>query len=662
MWALIFRACKLRELSDYETIEVSAAEIVPGQFISDCFVILRSLGSGGRATVYLARDEQLQQEVAIKVWHRYLNSDAVNQERFRREARIAAKLEHPYIVKVRSFGHHGDVPFLVMEYVDGVSLDQYLQKHGTLDLPAFTSIFTALANALSYAHGNHVLHRDVKPANIVVNENELEHPKLVDFGMARLMEEEGGQHLTRTSTVAGSPAYMSPEQCQGKSVDVRSDIYSLGATMFEALTAQHVFIGESELAVMSRHVTDEPVFPETSCANEFVKEIVLKCLKKNPDERYQSASELEAALRGIDTQKLSLAKSKEQQKSKSSPIIVRACTAALCVVTGAIGAIGFLNTKSHEAKTEISFASKSSQLHPIGAEQRSARSLYSDAVSLWGTGPPEKVIHLLELSTQVARKNNELSNAIDAQTTLAEFFTSQGQQQKARKVIDEVLLQASRHSPLAPGLESAIFGAAARIYLRDKDYDKGELFLKKGLAAAEGFAFESDRNWRVARSLEELADFYHYRGRDNLAAACLKRAIDEYSGMPETASRIAALMSYSMNRDPVTFKFAEARLNEVFRSPMEDHGTASRLRDIAVDFARKKNFQGAHHFAELCLNCESPEELIQTLLVLAEANFKAGDNARAIKYCKEALDPANAELLKPKDKLKFELLLSQTKS
>jgi len=252
------------------------------------------IARGGMAQVYRAMDRQLERPVALKVLFPELSVDRTFVERFRREAQAAANLSHPNIVPVFDWGEDDGSFFIVMEYVEGRPLSAVLRDPQRMPPRQIATIGAGVAAALAFAHRHGVVHRDVKPGNVLITpEGDV---KVTDFGIARAMNTE--ESLTQTGAVMGTAAYFSPEQAEGKGVDARSDIYSLGVVLYEMAVGRPPFTGDSPVAVASKHVRDLPVLPRE--ANPTVppalEAVVMKAMAKNPDDRYGSAEELRADL------------------------------------------------------------------------------------------------------------------------------------------------------------------------------------------------------------------------------------------------------------------------------------------------------------------------------------------------------------------------------
>jgi len=263
----------------------------------DRYELHRKLARGGMSDVYLARDQVLDRPVAVKVLFPEYAKDPSFVERFRREAQAAAKLNHPNVVAVYDWGEELGTYFIAMEYVEGRSLSEIIRAEGPLPPRRVAEITADVASALGFAHRNGVVHRDVKPGNVIVETSG--QVKVADFGIAQALAGNEQAQLTRAGAVMGTATYFSPEQAQGKQVDQRSDLYSLGCVMFEMLATRPPFQGESPVAIAYKHVQEQP--PRLAAFGVQVPApldaIVMKSLAKEPADRYQSAEDLRADLR-----------------------------------------------------------------------------------------------------------------------------------------------------------------------------------------------------------------------------------------------------------------------------------------------------------------------------------------------------------------------------
>ncbi len=256
--------------------------------------ILEQLGEGGMATVYKAYDTRLERDVAIK----FLRTERLDSQRaikrFEIEAKALAKLNHPNIVQVLDFGEYEGIPYLVMEYVSGGTLK--LQLGQQLPWQQASKLLTPIASALEYAHENHLIHRDVKPSNILITSAGI--PKLSDFGIAKMLESEETMDLTGTSVGMGTPFYMSPEQGKGQPIDIRTDIYSLGIVFYELLTGRKPYQADTPMAVIYQHVEDPLPKPSkiVSSIPVHAERFLYKALAKDPNYRFNDMGEMADAL------------------------------------------------------------------------------------------------------------------------------------------------------------------------------------------------------------------------------------------------------------------------------------------------------------------------------------------------------------------------------
>ncbi|HEY5728767.1 MAG TPA: protein kinase [Anaerolineales bacterium] len=305
--------------------------------------ILEQLGEGGMAIVYKAYDTRLERNVALKVLRTDLFGQAVLEQvlkRFEREAKSLAKLSHSSIVNILDYGEHEGNPYLVMEYLPGGTLKQKLGQA----IPWQEAIHTLLpvARGLSYAHQRGIIHRDVKPANILIDENE--EPILTDFGIAKLLEGVDGHTLTGSGVGIGTPEYMAPEQGIGAStIDARADIYSLGIVLFEMITGRKPYIADTPMAVVLKQMTDPLPRPTDFVPDlpEGVEHILFKALAKQPDDRYADMDTLIAAMEGVlsEAQKIEVQVSSKRLKekitwgAKPSPKVVVAVIGVLAIIS-----------------------------------------------------------------------------------------------------------------------------------------------------------------------------------------------------------------------------------------------------------------------------------------------------------------------------------------
>jgi serine/threonine-protein kinase len=270
-------------------MEARSSSAMIGTVLSGRYRLEAKLGSGGMSTVYLARDQTLDRQVAVKVMHREMSEQADQLERFRQEARSVAKFSHPNVVSVIDAGEDGGHPYIVFEYVEGETLKQRISRNGALDPQEAIAYAIEIARGLSVAHARNMVHRDIKPQNILIDAEG--RAKLTDFGISRQLEQDG---MTATGRVLGTTDYVAPEQAMGRKVDPRTDIYSLGVVLYEMLVGQVPFAADSQVGVAMKHVNEElPDVqrrrPDVSAA---VALVVERSTAKDPGERYQQVSEM----------------------------------------------------------------------------------------------------------------------------------------------------------------------------------------------------------------------------------------------------------------------------------------------------------------------------------------------------------------------------------
>lgn len=363
-----------------------------GTSIANKYRVVGLIGSGGMGTVYRVTHLQLHSDLALKIIDVHKQTELAIR-RFHQEAVTTAQLKHPNLVAVHDFGIYDDEqPYLVMDLIQGETLSAMLKQKGALSIDYVVPLAIELAKGLRYAHSLGVVHRDIKPGNIIILKPDekptLGSVKIVDFGIAKLAQSEDGQmqELTRTGEIFGSPIYMSPEQCQGSTIDQRTDIYALGCVLFECLTGSPPFLAENAMTTMAKRLTHEPeTLKEGSLGVEFpqaIEDIVNKMLQLNPAARYQDLdsviSDLNEYQQGeANAPAVAVSSSKEQRKHSSSMSAL--IDAALFITSAAVFA-----TATHYVDTHFLLKPSSIVSAPANASDKLVKHSDQEAESLGG--------------------------------------------------------------------------------------------------------------------------------------------------------------------------------------------------------------------------------------------------------------------------------------
>jgi serine/threonine-protein kinase len=267
--------------------------------------VMEAIGRGGMGVVYRVEHLRMGKVAAMKVLHRDLAADPDVIQRFEREAAAVSKLHHPHTVQVFDFGTAQGALYLIMEYVRGLDFAHIISRDGAMPWSRAAPLLAQIAGALQEAHELGIVHRDLKPENVLITRTTggRDYAKVLDFGLAKLEQQQAPTTMTDRQQIVGTPYFMSPEQIRGDEVDARSDIYSFGALMFEVLTAQHLFAGSTAVGVLTKHLTAEPDAPSMRAPKQGIDPqidaICRKCVEKDPSERFQSAAELGARIEEV---------------------------------------------------------------------------------------------------------------------------------------------------------------------------------------------------------------------------------------------------------------------------------------------------------------------------------------------------------------------------
>jgi serine/threonine protein kinase len=508
-----------------------AAEQNPASTISDNPVprienieIIELIGSGGMALLYKARHKQLDRIVAVKVLSNLAMTGEEAVRRFQKEARLTSRCNHPNIVKTISFGISQDgQPYLVLEYLEGISLQAVLKQEGRLSLQKFKDVFLPVLAALEEAHQQGLIHRDIKPANIMIGKTDsgTDTVKLVDFGIAKVFDGEVSdpQRLTRSNTLVGSPVYMSPEQCEGKALDGRSDLYSLACVMYETLRGEPPYTGESSLDLMRKHSLAPPpadLHRKVEITEELAG-VIISGLAKDPCARPQTAhaftAGLNAALDKCELERVPALKSscscgKLSRKSLATAGLIVLST-LICVA---------LAGRQHKLWWPQVNASKAGLLNqPAGTSgEKSTKDLLSR----------EEKEYLKQKARSLARseKHGDPEKISEGLHDVSFFYVEHAMWTEAepllKRRLDFETNRLGHHNDLVEA--SAVFDLGIT-YLHTNRAPEAELLLKRSLQIREKIL---GKNYlEVAKVLANLADLYESQNKVGQAEEMNREAL-----------------------------------------------------------------------------------------------------------------------------------------
>ncbi len=486
----------------------TASDVIIGQVVAEKYLINGFIGKGGMSAIYKVKHLQLDTELALKLLDKTMWADPTAVKRFKLEAQTVSKLTHPCLITYRDFGITADgQPYLVMDYIQGNTLGQRIKATRGIFLPSVLEIFEQLCEGLSVAHGLGIIHRDVKPGNIMFLDEESNRLKLLDFGIAKIMTEEGeeAQHLTRTGDVFGSPLYMSPEQCMGKRLDNRSDIYALGCVIFEAMTGRHAISGNTILDTMNKHVSLVPSYPSELRpdlgsaeraswvdVDEF-EYIVMKCLQKNPNDRYKTVDDLLVDLRKVKAQQKidrdtpsatvkNLRKSEKFDRTSPKEMFQMVATAAYIIVgLGVVGAIGVIFVLTNKPAPEVpkvveakpkSTGPSQSIVLDNSARSQDANDLDSKAKGYMSMGQWPDAIDMLEASISMYKRQGKSALLIAPRyMDLANcYYNNKDYQNSLRNYKEAMTIYKQNPEFLKPQIKESLLGQAKA--LREMDMEK----------------------------------------------------------------------------------------------------------------------------------------------------------------------------------------------
>jgi len=476
------------------------AENLTGLHVAQNYEILEKVGEGGMSSVYRARHMHLNREVAVKMLHPHLVSNRITRERFSQEARAVSQIEHPNVVRLLDFGiTEENRPYIVMDFLRGGSLSQWIRKNGPLDIRTAIALFLQICDALAYTHDKGIVHRDLKPSNIILlekrasvrdaenNEPRLE-ARIVDFGIAKLSPHEDAAvaALTQTGDVFGSPLYMSPEQAKGEKLDSRADIYSMGCLMYESLTGVPPINGTNMLEILYRHMNEMPASMKVVAKDRNIprslEAIVFKALAKDPKDRYQDMRSLASDLaKHTDTgagltsslgSAWSLYRSRRKRLNVREKIAVAATSLAGCGILLSAATFLFLyikGTQGFNVERNIDWLKAAHQTKTEGYYDPQARIVRFSLRGAEGR---------LNEFREARKKNTELTiTESDYESVMALMrngleLKTRGNLDEANDIIDKTIeLSGYVHGPGSLPTRQAMIVKLMIIY-QDKKYDK----------------------------------------------------------------------------------------------------------------------------------------------------------------------------------------------
>lgn len=406
---------------------------MPDKVLGGRYIIQDKIGTGGMAIVYRGIDNRLGRPVAIKTMLPQYAADPSFAARFKQEAQAAAALQSPFIVSVYDWGKDNDTYFIAMEYLRGTDLKSGVRKHGALDCKKVAQIGSQIAQALSVAHRHDIIHRDIKPQNIMVQPDG--NIKVMDFGIARAKN----SHLTTDNSVLGTAHYVSPEQTQGKPLGPTTDIYSLGIVMYEAATGVVPFDGDDAISVALKQVNEQPVPPSARNprVDQALERIILKCMQKDPKNRFQTAEEVFKVLRDYLAGKMNEVNNATAQMPVMATNAVSPLNSTTALPHIANGATQNRKSATHRAQLRAQEDEKRHKNKVIAGVLGGTLALIAIIVALvsyfMGQGATQEVPNLLNLTQQEALMKIDNSNFFQRGTVKEEFSSTV----EKGKVIDQ---------------------------------------------------------------------------------------------------------------------------------------------------------------------------------------------------------------------------------
>lgn len=546
-----------------------------GRKVADRWELTELLGEGSMSTVYKARELATGKPVVLKALHQHLLAKLPNVKRFEQRAKANSNLRHPNINNFYDFylGPSNEI-YLVCEWLSGQSLEDLLSKSGHLPVNRTIDIFIHVCEALEYAHTEKILHRDLKPSNIaVVKSGGQEQVRVVDFGIAKLLSEESdevksNQYITHTREVFGSPLYMSPEQCMGKKLDPRSDIYSLGCVMYETISGKPPFVGKNVLETAYKHMNEAPKpltadQPDDPVLARF-EVVVLKTLAKDADNRYQSVDDLKHDLKLIRSagdeewqeQAIALKKTQKLKKleTKKLPVsfemLVFLATSVLLIIVVAVWSLSFLSPDAQDYPAfnndliwVVTDKKRDSPVQDFGNREEAARMNlatverekgpecreYADAlfnlVDLYIKAGhwADAALHLNHLIDTTKKVGGPMSMG-DCYKNLGYCYFMQDEYDEAVEASNKAVEQLEKqYGPVSPAMMLPL-QVLGDVYTRKKQLDDAQRVYEKLLAITDGMKGRNPLEFAKASS--KLADIYRRQQKFDLAERHYRQGLE----------------------------------------------------------------------------------------------------------------------------------------
>jgi tetratricopeptide (TPR) repeat protein/tRNA A-37 threonylcarbamoyl transferase component Bud32 len=667
-------------VADSETmVMVDVTALPPGSDFGPRYRIESLLGQGGMGRVYKAYDKDIDRTVALKVVRHGVMGETDALKRFKQELHLASKISHKNILRIHDMGEVGGTKFITMAYVEGQDLYGILKEHPKMPIERALKFATQLAEALAAAHAEGVIHRDLKPQNILVNKDD--QIFVSDFGLAKSFE-EGAQGMTKTGAFLGTPRYMSPEQVEGKPADQRSDLYAYGLIFYEMVTGDVPFTGESTLKVMYQRIQEKPKNPKlvNPSLPSWIARIIMRCLEKDPAERYQTAYEILADLQG----------SKPSGGSRSLQIqipefarwrwtwvagsVVGALllVSALLVLWGKFGSSSKRGAPGRQVTLAILPFRNESGDHTLdwlgGSLAEMLRTDVGQSAE-FHTVSPDRMHQIIsdlrispdsELDASTLRRIAEFTSAdrvvsgqyvklgdqirIDAtlqdlkQQRTVSLKTEAPDERQLLGSVDQLAKAIQQNLTLAPEavkeMQASAFVPSSKSPEALREYSQGLEFWRQGnqLEAAKRFeaATKDDPTFALAYSL--LAQTYHDLGYDKQAVQYSNQSVDQSENLPPT--------------EKYMIQAANARLQNNFDKAIEAYDNLSKLlpNDPQVQFELGALYEShgaldqAHeHYAKVV---QSDPKYVEALLAVGRVETKRGNPQASLDYLNRALSSA----------------------